>query len=180
MHSAFFSAILMSGGRNMENLYHRVSIRKYQEKPVKKEDIMEILRAGMQAPSAGNQQPWEFYVITDREKIQALSKCSPYAGCAAGAPVVIVPVYRRKGLRFPALAQIDLAIAQENMWIMTDALGLGGVWLAVTPDQDRMDAVRKVLDLPESLEAFSLFPIGYPGEEKKQQDRFDESRIHWQ
>ena len=62
-----------------------------------KEKIMEILKAGMQAPSACNQQPWEFYVVTDKEKIQKLSKVTPYTGCATGAPVVIVPVYRTEG-----------------------------------------------------------------------------------
>lgn len=180
MHFEDISTILITGGYTMENLFHRVSIRKYQDKPVRKEDITEILRAGMQAPSAGNQQPWEFYVVTDKDVIAQLAKASPYAGCAAGAPAVIVPVYRTDGLRFPEFAQIDLAIAQENMWIMTDALGLGGVWLAIAPVQDRMDAVRKILDLPDTLVPFSLFPVGWPAEEKKQQNRFEESRIHWQ
>ena len=44
----------------MENIFHRVSIRKYEDKPVEKEKILQILKAGMQAPSACNQQPWEF------------------------------------------------------------------------------------------------------------------------
>ena len=82
----------------MENIFHRVSIRKYEDKPVEKEKILQILKAGMQAPSACNQQPWEFYVVTDKEKIRELSKATPYSGCAAGAPVVIVPVYRKEGL----------------------------------------------------------------------------------
>ena len=77
----------------MNSIFHRISVRKYEDRPVEKEKIMEILRAGMQAPSACNQQPWEFYVVTDKEKIQKLSKVTPYTGCAAGAPVVIVPVY---------------------------------------------------------------------------------------
>ena len=81
----------------MENIFHRVSIRKYEDKPVEKEKILQILKAGMQAPSACNQQPWEFYVVTDKEKILELSKATPYSGCAAGAPVVIVPVYRKEG-----------------------------------------------------------------------------------
>ena len=77
----------------MNSIFHRISVRKYEDKPVEKEKIMEILKAGMQAPSACNQQPWEFYVVTDKEKIQKLSKVTPYTGCAAGAPAVIVPVY---------------------------------------------------------------------------------------
>ena len=162
----------------MNSIYHRVSIRKYKDKPVEEEKITEILRAGMQAPSAANQQPWEFYVVTDKEKIIELSKSHIYAGCAAGAPVVIVPVYRKNCL-IPSYAQIDMSIAQENMWLMTDSLGLGGVWLGVAPLQERMDAVREILGLPEALEAFSIFVLGYPDEERPQQDRFDESRIHF-
>ena len=64
----------------MESIYHRVSIRKFQDRPVEKEKIDAILRAAMQAPSAVNQQPWEFYVVTNRDKIQSLSRSQPYAG----------------------------------------------------------------------------------------------------
>ena len=163
----------------MNSIYHRISVRKYEDKAVEKEKIMEILKAGMQAPSAGNQQPWEFYVVTDKNKIQQLSKCSSYAGCAANAPVVIVPVYKKEGVRFPGMVLEDMSIAQENMWLMTDSLGLGGVWLGIAPVPDRMENVKKVLNLPDNLEAFSLFPVGYPAESRPQQDRFDESRIHF-
>lgn len=52
----------------MNSIYHRVSIRKYQDKPVEPEKIEAILKAAMQAPSAANQQPWEFYVVTDKKK----------------------------------------------------------------------------------------------------------------
>ncbi|MBQ3994247.1 MAG: nitroreductase family protein, partial [Erysipelotrichaceae bacterium] len=57
----------------MNSIYHRVSIRKYQNKPIEKEKILAILKAAMQAPSATNQQPWEFYVVTNREKLMALA-----------------------------------------------------------------------------------------------------------
>ena len=126
----------------MENIFHRVSIRKYEDKPVEKEKLLQILKAGMQAPSACNQQPWEFYVVTDKEKI-------------------------------------DMSIAQENIWLETDALGLGGVWIGIAPLKDRMALVHDILKLPENVEVFSLFALGYPAESRKQQDRFDKSRIHF-
>ncbi len=63
---------------------------------------------------------------------------------------------------------------------MTDALGLGGVWLAVASVKDRMKAAASVLHLPDYLQPFSLFPLGYPAESRQQQDRFEESRIHWE
>jgi nitroreductase len=163
----------------MDPIFHRVSIRKFQDKPVSREDILTILRAGMQSPSAVNQQPWEFYVVTDKALMDKLAHVSPYAKPCAGASVVIVPVCRKKGLRAPEIAQIDMAACQENLWLETDALGLGGVWMGIAPFRDRMDAVARILDLPDDLEAFSLFALGYPAEERPQQDRFEESRIHF-
>ena len=108
----------------MKSIYTRVSIRKYQDRPVEKEKTEAILRAAMQAPSAGNQQPWEFYVVTNKEKLAALSEVSPYAGMTKYAPVAIVAAYR-KNCMMPEYAQIDLSIAMENLWLETDAQGLG-------------------------------------------------------
>ena len=163
----------------MKEIYHRVSIRKFLDKPVEQDKILQILKASMQAPSACNQQPWEFYVVTNKETIQALSKATPYSSPCASAPVVIVPVYRTDNLPAPMYAPIDLSIAQENMWLKTDALGLGGVWIGVCPQEERMEMVAKILDLPNNLKAFSLFPLGYPAEQREQQNRFDETRIHY-
>ena len=163
----------------MENsIYHRISVRKYQDKPVEKEKIEAILRAAMQAPSAGNQQPWAFYVVTNREKLESLSKVHPYAGMVKAAPAAIVSVYKKE-CWMPEFAQIDLSIAMENLWLETDAQGLGGVWLGIAPLEDRMKAVEQILDMPDTLRAFAIFPFGYPAEERKQQDRFDPERIFW-
>lgn len=162
----------------MDSIFHRVSIRKYQDKPVEKEKTEAILRAAMQAPSAANQQPWEFYVVTDKEILKELSEASPYAKMVANAPVAIVSAYRKECL-LPAFAEIDLSIAMENMWIETDSQGLGGVWLGIAPLEERMQAVEKILNIPDSLRAFAIFPYGYSAEERKQQNRFDAGRIHY-
>ena len=163
----------------MDSIFHRVSIRKFQDKPVEPEKIEKLLRAAMAAPSAGNQQPWEFYVVTDKKKIEALSKMTPYTGCAAKAPVVLVSAYRLEGLVAPAFAQIDMSIAQENIWLETDALGLGGVWFGIAPNEENMEKVRVLLGLPEEVHVFALFALGYPAEHREQQDRFKPERIHF-
>ena len=116
----------------MNSIFSRVSVRKYLNKQVEKEKTEAILRAAMQAPSAANQQPWEFYVVTNREKLRALARTSPYAGMTKDAPAAIVSVYR-KDCAIPAYADIDMSIAMENMWLETDAQGLGGVWLGIAP-----------------------------------------------
>jgi nitroreductase len=162
----------------MKEIFERVSIRKYTDQPVEDEKILAILRAAMAAPSAGNQQPWEFYVVTDREKIVELSKTSPYAAFTANAGAMIVACYRKE-CAVPEYAQIDLSIATENILLEVDSLGLGACWIGTCPIEERMTAVEKVLDIPENLRAFSIVAIGYPAEERIQQDRYDKSRIHF-
>lgn len=163
----------------MDSIFHRISVRKFEDKPIEQEKLELILKAGMQAPSAMNQQPWEFYVVCDKEKIQALSQVSPYSKSAAGAAAIIVPVFRKEGLLVQNLAPVDMSISLENIWLETDALGLGGVWMAVYPEVDRMERIREILNIPENLEPFALFPLGYPAETRAQSDRFDKSRIHY-
>ena len=162
----------------MSIIYDRVSIRKYEDRPVEEDKILAILKAAMQAPSACNQQPWEFYVVTSKKMLEKLSEVSPYAGMTKDAPVAIVSAYRKE-CEVPEYAQIDLSIAMENLWLETTAQGLGGVWLGIAPNEERMKKVEKILDLPERLRAFAIFPFGYPAQTRKQEDRFDDKRIHY-
>ena len=136
----------------MADLFHRVSIRKYQDRPVEREKIVEILRAAMAAPSAKNQQPWEFYVITKKDTLEKLSKASPYAGMTANAPVAIISAYR-KDCDVPCYADIDMSIAMENLWLKTDEIGLGGVWLGIAPIEERMKEVEEIVGIPEDQRA---------------------------
>ena len=160
------------------DLYHRVSIRQFTDQPVEEEKIFEILRAAMQSPSTANQQPWEFYVVTDAERIQRLGSIKGSSRHASGAPVCIVPAYRVKD-GDPGWAQIDLSICMENMWLAADALGLGGVWIGVYPEEETMKACEEICGIPEGQRAFGLFPLGYPAASKEQEDRFKPERIHF-
>ena len=161
----------------MKEIHERVSVRRFQDRPVEQEKLERLLRAAMAAPSAGNQQPWEFYIVRDPETLEKLSLVSPYAGCTKNAPLAIVSAYREK-LWAPAYAQIDMSIAMENLWLACCGEGLGGVWLGIAPVEERMRAVEGVLGIPEGQRAFAIFPLGYPAEEKQQQDRWDPSRVH--
>ena len=98
----------------MNSIFHRISVRKYQAKDVEQEKIEKLLRAAMAAPSACNQQPWEFYVVTNQDVIKALSEASPYAKCAAETPVIFVPCFRSEGIA-PEYFNIDLSAAVENL-----------------------------------------------------------------
>ena len=91
---------------------------------------------------------------------------------------LFVPCFRSEG-RAPEYFNIDMSAAVENLLLEADALGLGAVWMGISPDQGRMEAVAKVLNLPEELHAFALVPCGYPAEERPQEDRYDPARVHY-
>lgn len=87
--------------------------------------------------------------------------------------------WAKLGLDFESTVAYCFSIANENIWLEADALGLGGVWLGIAPVEERMKAVEEVLQLPAEHHAFAIFALGYPAENKPQQDRYDVSRIHY-
>jgi nitroreductase len=74
----------------MKTIFLRRSIRKFIEKPVDKKIIDLLLKAAMNAPSAGNEQPWEFVVIDDRAILNQIPQFHPYAAMTTQAPVANV------------------------------------------------------------------------------------------
>ena len=66
--------------------------------------------------------------------------------------MAIVTAYRKE-CTVPEYAQIGLSICMENMWLATDEVGLGGVWMGIAPLEDRMEEVEKIIGIPESQRA---------------------------
>lgn len=165
----------------MNEIFQRFSVRDFTDQPVSQEDIEKILHAAMQAPSAVNQQPWEFYVITNKEVLDELANITPYSKPMGKAPLGIVMVTRKETIA-KDYQLIDMGICSENIMLECVSLGLGSVIMGVAPDKERIEKVDKILNLGEGLEAFAMLAIGYPTEAAKRrtiQNRFDENRIHY-
>lgn len=161
----------------MDAIFHRVSIRRYTDQPVSEAQIEQLMRAAMAAPSACNQQPWEFYVVTNPDLIAKLADSTPYTKPAGRAPVVVVPCWR-EDCQVPPFAHIDLSAAVENLLLEADSLGLGAVWMGLAPMTQRVKYVHDLLGMPEKLQPFCLVSVGYPAEGRAQQDRYDPARVH--
>lgn len=159
-------------------IFTRVSTRQFESRKVESKYIIKILRAAMAAPSAVNQQPWEFWVSDDPEINARLSQVTAYATPAKNAPVVIVPCYRTNDLIVPEMVNIDMAICAENILLEAEDLGLGAVMLGVAPFEDRMDEAARILKLPENFRPFMIIPIGYPLNKHPQEDRYEPSKVH--
>lgn len=165
----------------MEAIFNRRSIRKYEDRPVEKEKIEKLLRAAMQAPSAGNQQPWEFIVVEDKDRLKKLSETSPYSKMVETSAVTVILLARKEGLMFSPCVPQDMGAAAENLLLEAVHLGLGAVWLGIAPVIERMNYIKDMFGLPENIEPFALIPIGYPNGQKNEfVDRFDATRVHFE
>lgn len=162
-----------------EGIQRRRSIRQYDKSPIEKEKKEKLLRAAMQAPSAANQQPWEFIVVENKETLHKLSKAHVYATPMKDAALGIIVLSKVDSLVFPQYWQQDLAAATENILLEAVELGLGAVWMGVAPEEDRMTYITELFKLPQSVRPFAMLAVGYSSGNTFI-DRFDASRVHYE
>lgn len=163
----------------LEAIYSRRSIRRYTGEPVPDEIIQELLKAAMSAPSAGNEQPWEFVVITEREILTVIPSIHPYSQMLNEAPAAILVCGNEQREKYRGYWVQDCSAAMENILIAARALGLGSVWLGVYPVEERVTGMRRLLGIPEHITPFSLVSLGFPAEEKPPSDRYDNARVYF-
>jgi nitroreductase len=154
----------------------RTSVRRYTNQDVSAEHINRLLTAAMQAPSANNQQPWEFIVVQDKKTLQHLSQASRGAWMLADAPLAIIVVMKDDG-RSPMMAPQDCAAATQNILLEAVELGLGAVWIGVYPIAERTAYVNDALHITRGT-AFCQIAIGHPAEDKEITLRYDSARVH--
>jgi nitroreductase len=160
----------------------RKSVRSFTGAPVSKNDLDNIIKAGMAAPTAVNMQPWSFVVITDRKKMDKLAQGLPHAKMLskAGAAVIVCTQADKAYNKSRDTAIIDASLAGENILLAIEALGLGGVWTAAFPYEDRMKLVRSVLNIPQEVIPLNVIPVGVPTGEDKPKVKYNREKIHWE
>lgn len=165
----------------IDAIMNRRSTRKFQDRPVEREKLESILRAGMQAPSAKNTQCWRFLVVQEKDSLEAVSTMSPYSMCARNAKALIITMVDKSVDRFEMGLWIqDLSAANENMLTQIEAEGLGGTWLGMYPFPERVQALTEYFQLPSDVMPFSVIALGYKAKEKEPEDRYDPSKVHWE
>ena len=166
----------------LNTILKRTSIRSYENKPVEKEKIEKLLRAGMAAPTAMNKQPWHFVVVTDKGQLQKLSEANPYAAMAAKAPLAIVVCGDMNKAAEGNAREFwiqDCSAATENILLAATGMGLGAVWTGTYPSKERCADVAKVLGLPESLIPLNTIVIGYPDADVSPKDKWNTENISY-
>lgn len=164
----------------MEVVSTRRSIRSFQEKTVSDELLENVVRAGMMAPSAGNQQPWEFVIIREKERLAKIPGFHPYAKMAENAPAAIVLCGAPEGIKYPTFWPQDCSAAAQNMLLAARDCGLGSVWAGIYPEESRMKGFRELCGIPQEVVPFALIVLGWPNQEFKEKVRFKPERIRYE
>ena len=151
--------------QTIETILSRRSVRSFQGKPLREEDLKAIVDCALHAPSARGLQTWKFTIVENREKIQELAKAM---GEALGRPeydmykpqVIIIPS-NEKNSRF---GMEDNACAMENIFLAASSLGIGSVWINQLRDVCDAPAVREILreyHIPDDHTVYGLAALGY-------------------
>lgn len=167
----------------LEAIMTRSSVRSYTSQKVENDKVEILLKAAMAAPTAGNKQPWEFVVITEREildsipgiiKASQMAKKSQLAIAICGLPENSFP-----GNLSEYWVQ-DCSAATENMLIAANAIGLGAVWCGAYPDSNgRVAQLQKLLNLPERIVPLNVVVIGYPDSPATIKNKWKPERVHY-
>lgn len=183
------AAVLSCGGpaekqqTTMETIFSRKSVRSYTQQEVSAEQVERLLRAAMAAPSGINLQPWRFVVVREKSTKEILA--GPRNKMIIEAPVAIVicgeTTWERQGERVPnGNWTADCAAATQNLLLAAESMGLGAVWTACYPYEDRMTPAREVLGLPDDVMPYCVVPVGYPAGETAPKDKWKPENIHYE
>jgi nitroreductase len=163
----------------MREIFERRSIRKYTSKDVEDFKIKKLLEAGAAAPSAGNEQPWHFVVIKDRDRLNKLADIHPYGKMLKDAPLAVAVCADLNELKYEHFWVQDCAAATQNILLEAVSLGLGAVWLGVHSNKNIEPDVNEFLNVPDHVTTVSVISIGYPAEQKRPSKRFSEDIVHY-
>ena len=162
----------------MEAIFTRRSVREYTSQSISGELINTLIAAAMQAPSAGNAQPWHFIVVMDREKLTAMAEVHPYGKMLATAPLGIVVCADLDLQKHEGFWVQDCSAAVQNLLLAIHANGLGAVWVGIYPVKERVENLSQIVKLPPRVTPLCVVAVGYPAEKKSPVDRYRQDRVH--
>lgn len=158
----------------------RRSIRKFKDIKVEEEKIEKLLVSAMAAPSARNMQPWEFYVVTNEEKIKNLRNIAKNFDFNSKLIIIVCGNKNRTITQNDNDFWIqDASAAVENILLCATELGLGSVWCGLFPVLERSEKVKETLNINEEIIPMALLHIGYPDEAKEERTQYNKEYVHY-
>lgn len=161
----------------LQTILNRKSVRTYTGREITDEQINLMLRAGMSAPSSRDRRPWHLMVISDKSVLNSLGSQLKNATIIKNANKAII-VCGDDQLSDNCWF-LDCAAVTQNILLAAESMGIGAVWTAVYPYEDRAGVVNKMFQLPEHIHALAIIPLGYPEGRHTPKNKFDSGRIHY-
>lgn len=167
----------------LHNILQRKSVRAYTDRAVSHEQLDTLIRAAMAAPTGRDMRPWHFIVLEGSHQLSPLAEQLPYAKMLAEAQAAVVvcgdmSVTDKEGNPSRNWT-FDCSAATENLLLQAEAMGLGAVWTGVYPYDERLEAVKQALHLPDHLIPLNVIPIGYPKGDPQPKDKYDPAKVEY-
>lgn len=163
----------------MNSIYNRRSIRKYEDKNIPKSKLEQLVKAGMQAPSAHNKKPYEFIIVTEKELLNKLSETGLYCHMLKYAAAAIVVMSKADEQETPYW-QADCGAVVENILLEATELGIGSCWIGEYPNIEKSQKVKEILLIPEDYQVFATISLGYAQEKKSPNDNYYKEKVHYE
>lgn len=189
-------AALPSAGVDNETIrtiMNRKSVRSFTDQDIPAQYMEAMLKAAMAAPSGMNVQPWSFVVLTDKSQYERVFENNFNMRIFKSAPAVVVFCADTTVSRVPRdnpdaapvvmpnrIWRDDLGACTENFLLAAESLGLGAVWTACYPYDDRYTSVKRELGLPAHIMPYCVVAVGYPAGDEQPKDKWKPERIHYE
>lgn len=177
----FASIILIWIMGNFSDLIvKRRSMRKFTDEPVGQDDVVELLKAALMAPSSKRSNCWQFVVVDDKDMLKELSHCKEHGSSFLSEAALAVVVCAD-----PLVSDVwieDCSVASIMLQLQAEDLGLGSCWIQIrerytAAGMPSDDFVRGLLDIPLQMQVLSIIAIGHKGMERKP---FNEDNLQWE
>lgn len=182
MQSTSTTVAVPPGNAALENIFARKSVRSYTEQEVSREQLDTLARAGMAAPTGMGREPWVLVLIDNRAILDSLAATLANARMLANATAAIAVC----GDTTKAAMDVhenywiqDCSAASENILLAAQSMGLGAVWTGVWPRTERLDIVKRILELPGNIIPLNIIAVGYPLHDEKPKDKYKPENIRW-
>ncbi len=145
---------------------------KFTDAPVPREDLNRIVQAGIQAPSAKNEQVASFVIVDDPQVLGQIAEVLDRPVCDTARAMIVCVADPRPVLGAMSFAVEDCAAAVENMLLAVSALGYATVWLdGVLRVDDKAARIARLLGVPGTWAVRILLPLGVPAEAATQKEK---------
>lgn len=163
----------------MKEIYSRRSIRDYTEQELRKEQLEQLVKAGMNAPSAHNKKPYDLIIVQEKSTLERLSQTGPYAHMLekATAAIVVCSIASEENTPY---WQADCGAVVENILLEATSLGIGSCWIGEYPNIEKSEKVKMILEIPNEYEVFATISLGYPLKTKKENNNYYPEKVHYE